>query len=258
MAHPSPAPYCGAPPASDHLWSRWNLDPILIGILAAAAVAFAWRARRARIANWRRASFFAGWAAAALALISPLCPLSVALFSARVGQHMFLASICAPLVALGRPWKLVTVGSPGRGGLWAAAAFAVALWFWHAPGPYDETFHSTFVYWAMHLTLFGSAVWLWACLLEEDGRAFLVAVAATAFTAVQMGVLGALITYSARPLYAWHLTTTWSWGLSPLADQQLGGVLMWAPSGIFFVCGFASAFLAMMRRAGGEAIAAAA
>jgi putative membrane protein len=47
---------------------------------------------------------------------------------------------------------------------------------------------------------------------------------------VQMGLLGALLTFAARPLYAPHLASTAAWGFSPLEDQQLAGLVMWAPA----------------------------
>jgi len=45
-----------------------------------------------------------------------------------------------------------------------------------------------------------------------------------------MGLLGALIVFAPRPLYVVHLASTTAWGLSPLADQQLAGLLMWVPA----------------------------
>jgi putative membrane protein len=47
---------------------------------------------------------------------------------------------------------------------------------------------------------------------------------------VAMGVLGALITLATRPLYAPHQLGPWLWGLTPLEDQQIAGLIMWAPA----------------------------
>jgi putative membrane protein len=47
-----------------------------------------------------------------------------------------------------------------------------------------------------------------------------------------MGLLGALIVFAPGPLYLVHLASTASWGLSPLADQQLAGLLMWVPASL--------------------------
>jgi hypothetical protein len=52
---------------------------------------------------------------------------------------------------------------------------------------------------------------------------------------VQMGLLGALITFAANPLYAPHFATTLPWGLDPLEDQQLAGLIMWAPAAAIYL-----------------------
>jgi putative membrane protein len=52
---------------------------------------------------------------------------------------------------------------------------------------------------------------------------------------MQMGFLGAVLTVAGRPLFFWHLTTTQPWGVSPLEDQQLGGVVMWVPGIALFL-----------------------
>ena len=171
-------PYCGLPPAPPELWQRWNFDPFLISCLIviaaiyAAATVPAWsQGRSESISPTESAAFYSGWAITAAALISPLCPLSVSLFSARVGQHIILTMIAAPLIALGRPAQAVALWRNRRNSLnrtaaseaWLSTAlFAALLWFWHGPAAYRATFASTFVYWAMHISMIGSALWLWA------------------------------------------------------------------------------------------------
>ncbi|HEX3405830.1 MAG TPA: cytochrome c oxidase assembly protein [Caulobacteraceae bacterium] len=206
-----------------------------------------------RTERWRRTAFVAGWALGALAVISPLCALSVSLFSARIFQHMWLASVVAPLIALGRPQlalrRIAPAVASGHRPVLAAAAFAAALWFWHAPGAYTATFQSDAVYWAMHVTTFAAAVWLWSGLIDGPREALGPFAIATLLTTGQMGLLGALITFADRPLYPPHRLTTYAWGLAPLADQQLGGVVMWVPAGTLLAAGFAWAFLQTLRRA---------
>ncbi len=155
-------PYCGSVPHPGELLTRFNLDPLLLAALAAAAC---WHlssvgsvAAKARAAT--------GWVVATAAFVSPLCALSVALFSARVAQHMTLILLAAPLIASAVPTPLRPSKSAS---LWLSAAFFfVSLWFWHMPVPYDATFASTPVYWTMHLTLFGSAILLWRELLNHQ------------------------------------------------------------------------------------------
>jgi putative membrane protein len=250
MSTPPPAAYCGAPSSPAELWARWNLDPALILALIALLALYFAGARRAGLPRVRRSLFAAGWAATGLALLSPLCALSVSLFAARVGQHMFLTCVAAPLVALGRPAAAAralfargcrAVPSPVPSGwarwspLVAATGFAGALWYWHTPGPYAVTFASVTVYWLMHLTLFGAALWLWTALLDHADESLAVSLAAIFLTGLQMSLLGAVIAFAAHPLYAPHMLTTADWGLTRLDDQQLGGVLMWVPAGVIFV-----------------------
>ena len=222
-------PYCGSPPVPGMLLDRFNLDPVLIALLLLVATIHI-----ARSADRRTRAYAAlGWTFAAAALISPLCALSIALFSARVGQHMILLLVAAPLLALALPQ-----GKPrlARARLWSSCVvFFLALWFWHMPLPYDATFGSTAVYWAMHITLSASALLLWREILQGGGNFTADVLAAGGITSIQMGLLGTVLTMAGRPLFFPHLATTQIWGLTPLEDQQLGGVFMWVPGIALFL-----------------------
>jgi putative membrane protein len=241
-----PMPYCGAPPSPGTLWQHWNLDPVLLlGLVASISLYHVGVRRRARLGTptsaIRRALFDAGWAVTALALISPLCPLSVALFSARVAQHVVLGLVGAPLVMAGQPVAVVAAvfGRKVRAGssspLLAAFAFAAVLWFWHTPVAYAATFSSTFAYWAMHFSAYGAAMWLWAGLLDSTPARMPAAIGAGLISTVQMGLLGALITLSPRAFYSVHASTTAAWHMTQLQDQQLGGAIMWIPGCVVFL-----------------------
>jgi putative membrane protein len=216
--------YCGPAAVPDDLWMRWNLDPLLIAALAALALA---------ISLGRSAAPRAGWAAIALMFlifVSPLCALSSALFSARVFHHVLLVAGVAPLLAVAFPLR--RAGSPPLAVL--VVVHAVVLWIWHAPGAYDWGLATVLAYWLMQGSLLGSAWLMWRAILAasmQPGPALVALVA----TVGQMGLLGALIVFASRPLYAVHSTSTWPWGLSPLADQQLAGLLMWVPAIVPYV-----------------------
>ncbi len=222
--------YCGSAPLPGELLMRFNLDPVLIAALILAAGLQLWVARR--LPTSQLVCALAGWIVAAVAFLSPLCALSVALFSARVAQHMILALIAAPLIAIGMPSQ-----KPAEEWLlWLSGlAFFASLWFWHMPLPYEATFRSVIIYWCMHLCLFGSSLWLWYALLHH-ARAHTVEVFVVGtLTSIQMGLLGALLSLAHHALFRWHLLTTWAWHLTPLEDQQLGGVLMWVPGILIFL-----------------------
>src|SRR5579859_802546 len=210
-------PYCGPVPTPGTL--AWNLDPVLIAIIAVVAVSHHARLRRDMDTN-KRPVALCGWLVVLAALVSPLCNLSVALFSARVTQHMMIALVGAPLIAWSLPARRLPSGSVRP--FWAAGGFALALWFWHMPTPYAAAFRSDLVYWAMHLTLFGSAVWLARGLLSETRTEPGAVLLAGLLTTLQMSLLGAVLTFGAHPLFAPHFDTTFPWGMTPLQDQQLG------------------------------------
>jgi putative membrane protein len=227
-------PYCGFAPVPGALLGRFNLDPVLIAALVILCAWQLWAVRHSAV-DWRLRQLFAlaGWILAATAFLSPLCALSVALFSARVAQHMLLVLVAAPLIAMTSPR---TRPSSHPAALWVAASlFFLALWYWHMPLPYDETFRSVAAYWAMHISLFGSGILLWRELLHHPPERIGAVLAASMATFLQMGLLGAVLTLASRPLFPWHSLTTQVWGLSPLQDQQLGGALMWVPGIALFL-----------------------
>jgi putative membrane protein len=161
----------------------------------------------------------------AVVFVSPLCALSSALFSVRVLHHVILVSAVAPLLALAFPQRRAgRVPLP----LWVAA-HAVVLWVWHAPGAYAWGLASVPGYWLMQITLLGSAWLLWRAILSPATHAGQ-ALVALAVTIGQMGLLGALIVFATVPLYPVHFASALAWGFTPLADQQLAGLLMWVPA----------------------------
>lgn len=227
-------PYCGPSPLPAELWLRWNLDPVL---LTGLAVLIVWHALHLRVFTRtgtaaQRTCFAAAWSLTAIAFVSPLCALGVALFSARVFQHMWLALVAAPLIALAHQWRaLPRCGSKSLSPVVAAGLFCVALWAWHVPVIYDRTLENSFAYWLMHLSIGGTALMLWLAILDGARQRTLTQIGAGFITVVQMGLLGALIALAPRLLYRSHVATAPVWGLNPIEDQQLGGLLMWVPAG---------------------------
>lgn len=217
-------PYCGPAPVPSDWLSQWNFDPLLLVALAGAA---AWMWRLSDKPFNRRMVAGAG-ALCLLLFVSPFCALSSALFYARVIHHVLLVAILAPMLVFAIPqhhrW-------PGSLIIWTVLQ-TTTLWLWHAPGPYSQALSSNFVYWIMQASLLGTAMGFWASLRRTDAPT---AIAALLVTTVQMGLLGALITFASGPIYAPHLTTTAPWGLTALEDQQLAGLIMWVPTAALYL-----------------------
>ncbi len=223
-------PYCGAAPLPSEWLTRWNWDPVLLVTMAALALCHAgilWRTSEFRSRLWWFASL---WLLAFALFVSPLCALSSALFSVRVVHHVLLIAIAAPVAVLSLPRRGRTAAAQSAGVLGAVFALHVAIvWVWHLPAPYASALSSDLVFWIMQLSLLGSAILLWRPILSPAGATG-AALALTLGTVMQMGLLGAMITFARSPLYVPHFATTEPFGLAPLADQQLAGLIMWVPA----------------------------
>jgi len=207
--------YCGPPPLPQDLWSSWNLDPMLLASLIAMTALLR-----------RKPPGLAAVVILSLAFVSPLCALSSALFSARVVHHVLLVAGAAPLLAL---------ALPARTASGIALPFAVStlvLWGWHHPAAYDLALSNVTIYWLMQLTLLGSAVWFWKAIVTADNSAPVERLVFIVASFAQMGMLGAILTFAPLALYAAHAAAPFDWGLTPLRDQQLGGLIMWVPAGL--------------------------
>jgi putative membrane protein len=222
-------PYCGEAPGPDVWLSRWNLDPVLGAVLVLLALVL-WRLQVGHeMTPRRRRSLRCAWALTVLLYVSPVCALSSAFFTVRVIHHIALVLVMAPLLAIGlEPWLRRVPTS-----LWASTAVAaMAFWTWHAPAAYAAALSSVSIYALMQFTLLASATGFWIA-VQRSGPA--AAMGAILVTMVLMGLLGALITFAGRPLYAPHFMSTLSWGVAPLDDQQLAGITMWAPGSIGYL-----------------------
>lgn len=214
----SPIAYCGVPAVPAEVWTSWNLDPAVMLALGGLTLTVWYRCH-----GTARHAGFAAVALLAVIFVSPLCALSAALFSARVVHHMLLIAGVAPLLA---------IAFPARRSRHLSVLFGVhmaVLWLWHVPDVYNWAVWSLSGYWLMQASLLGLALALWREILRpgaEPGAG----IAALLGTVAQMGLLGALIAFAPRALFSAHFTTTEVWGFSPLEDQQLAGLIMWAPA----------------------------
>lgn len=224
-------PYCGEAPGPQVWLSRWNLDPVLGAamLLLLLALACGRAPGGEEGAAGRRLSLRSAWLLAFVLFVSPLCALSSAFFTVRVVHHIALVLAMAPLLVHGlAPW-LRRLPAP----LWPSTAIAAGVfWIWHAPAPYAAALSSVPVYWLMQFTLLASAMVFWVAVRRATPAA---AMGAILVTTVLMGLLGALITFAGRPLYPPHFASTLAWGMSPLEDQQLAGVIMWAPGSLAYL-----------------------
>jgi putative membrane protein len=263
--------HAGEPIEPHDLWTAWRFDLGVVIPLAVSALLYARGARVPRgVTRRQKVCFWAGWLALVVALVSPIHPLGEALFSAHMVQHELLMLIAAPLLALSRPlvpmlWGLPlesrrTVGgwtkAPSVQRAWRAitapaAAWclhAVAIWIWHAPPLFQATLTSELAHSAQHLSFFLSALLFWWSLFYAHGRtAYGAAVLYVFTTGVHTSILGALLTFTPTLWYPAYVTTAPAWGMTPLDDQQTGGLVMWIPAGLVYLGVGLALFAAWLR-----------
>ena len=211
--------YCGPAAVPEDFWLRWNGDPLLLAALAALALA---------VGRGHSSDARAGWGAIALMVVvfvSPLCALASALFSARVLHHVLLIAAVAPLLAVAFPLRRLRLAAARRAGRGArdhpvalARAGALCLGPRQRAGLLADAGHAA----RQRLAPVagdpgaGGAARPGAHRARGDDRAN-----GAARRADRLRAAAALLV---------HLASTAAWGLSPLADQQLGGLLMWVPA----------------------------
>jgi putative membrane protein len=243
-------------------WSNWSWElTIAVPLLLILTWYVAGSIRRGGSTGvWKRhLAFAAGWTFLTLALVSPLHRLGDVLFSAHMLQHEVLLLIAAPLFAAAQPGVTLLYAFPRsiRGWLGGTVtsfenlavfslllapmgAFlfhAATLWIWHIPYLYQATLDSDLVHATQHLSFFLSGVVFWSALYGA-GRSTMTYGGGVLYvfgTAAHCSALGALLTFSTALWYPAYAGRTVLWHLTPLQDQQLGGLLMWVPSGVVFI-----------------------
>ncbi len=249
-------------PGSFWHWDNWRWEPGVVApllLLGALYLTGALRRGGARRLWWRHVSFAAGWVTLLLSLVSPLHELGEQLFSAHMLQHELLILVAAPLMAAAHPgttclWAFSPRGRAGLGGfmrdvtrwrmsrllmlpLVAWLVHAIALWGWHLPYLYQASVRSDWVHAAQHLSFFLSALLFWSALYGIGASAMSCGegVFYVFGTAMHCGALGALLTFSTVLWYPIYAGRTAAWHLSPLQDQQIGGLIMWVPASLVFI-----------------------
>lgn len=221
---------------------------------------------------WHGCAFYAGLLVLAISMLSPIDTFNDELFFVHMIQHLLMALAGVPLILLGRPVQLAFRAMPRpwakelgqrflkpkavRGGLAAlsvpivvAVIYNANLVFWHVPYLYELALSSEPVHYVMHMMFIGTAFLFWWPIIDPMPRHHKYS---TGMTLAQIGfamlagkILGALITFSTTPIYDSYVEADRVWGISPLVDQQLSGLVMLV--GAFII--YAVTFFVLLTRA---------
>ncbi len=251
------------PAVSPWSWTAGSIHPEVVlacGVLA-AGWAWAWHARGRRPPPGQAARFLGGLLALLLALNGPLHDLSDwYLFSAHMVQHLVLTLVVPPLLLTGVPGFMLDAllrpclarRAPGAvvrtltRPLPAFTAYAVAVVGWHLPGPYNTALEIHGWHVVEHVALLGAAILGWWPIVSPSRLAPPLPYAAQLLYlfvfGMPMTVVAAMITGAERVLYPFYEAAPRIVDLTPLADQRLGGVIMWVPSGLIPLAAFTIVF----------------
>jgi putative membrane protein len=203
------------------------------------------------VARWRQAAFSGGVLVTFVALATPLDTLADRyLFTAHMVQHIFLTLLVAPLLLIGTPgWLLRFVLERthltgfvrwARHPLVAFFGFNVVFSLAHVPWFYELTLSSEPLHAFEHLVFIGTAMLMWMPVLSPVpdiappypplGQVFYLFL-----QTVPASLLGALLSTTGSASYPTYVAAPRIAGLSAMEDQQLGGLIMWVGTGLFFL-----------------------
>lgn len=225
--------------AEQFLWSAWTWNAPVLAACGVAVVAYGAALRQVR----RTWSLAGALAVLALALASPLNTLADGyLFSAHMLQHVLLLLVVPPLALLSVP---PAQRAPGR---WHVPPLVGwlggwgAMWLWHAPTLCDAAGRSALVRGVQVVSLLLLGALFWWPVIGPVRRQRLRPLAGVVYlfsACLGCTVLGILLTFAPLgvcPVYAHPVDRLGilslirdDWGLTPVRDQQLGGLMMWLP-----------------------------
>jgi putative membrane protein len=255
--------------SAGHPYIEWLSDPAVLAPLALGAGIYVWRfvqARReagARGAGPLQAAAFASSMVALLAaLVSPIDGLGEHyLFSAHMVQHVLLGDI-APLLLLLALSRVIMRPATRRLtrierglGPFASPITGIALWLalmyvWHIPALYDAAIEHAGVHLLEHLSFFVAGVALWWPLIQPvPMRRRLTGLQPLGYIGAAkagLAALGLYLAWSTTVLYPYYEGTPRIWGLSPIEDQNVGGVIMMVEQSFTLVVVMVALFVRML------------
>lgn len=178
-----------------------------------------------RLSRW--IAILAGLGVCAATVLPPLSTMAESLFAAHMLRHLLLIALAAPLLAWG---GIAPRARPAA--VWIG--FVAIFLFWHWPTAFRwAALHP--LGWPLELgSILLAALVFWGTVLgkgplSDGGRALMVMTAAVA-----TDLPGVVMVFAPTAICTMPRENAGAFGLTPLADQQLAGLLMWVPANLVF------------------------
>jgi putative copper resistance protein D len=273
-------PVPDAAPSAASLLLDWTFEPLpTLGIVIALGWWW-WAVRTVNAAHpanpvprRRSVAFALGMLAIALALLSGISRYDTTLFAVHMGQHVLLALVAAPLIALAGPITLVLrITSPATRRRWILPAlhsramrvlafpvvawlvFAGVMWASHFSPLFEAALEDPLVHELEHVLFLGSALLFWWPAVAVDPapwrmshpvRAMYVFLQMPQNTFLAVVILGAT-----SVLYPHYATLERAWGPTALQDQQAAAGIMWLAGDGIFLAAILAILVGWMRSEG--------
>jgi putative membrane protein len=264
--------------ASGHPHLHWFADPLVVVPLSLFAGIYIWRFAQARkevlarggspakrgVGPLQALAFAGGMLALLGALVSPLDGLGEDyLFSAHMLQHVMLGDVAPLLILLSlsrvimRPATRRLTAVERRLGPLASPAACIVLWLtlmylWHIPALYDAATEHPLIHLFEHLSFFTAGVALWWPLIQPvPMRRSLTGLQPVAYIATAkagLAALGIFLTWSTTAIYPYYEDRPRIWGLSPIEDQNVAGVIMMVEQSVTLALVLVALFVRMLQR----------
>jgi cytochrome c oxidase assembly factor CtaG len=273
LAHGSGAPQ----PTELSALTMWTLDPLPLIATLVAGGGYLFAVQRVNgghprvpIPRWRVAAWLAGLLAIVIALMSAVDVYAGDLLTVHMVQHLLLAMVAPPLLALGAPVTLLlrvvsprarhrvvlpvlhsrlvrVIASP----LVAWPLFAIVMWLTHFSALYNAALEDQTLHVAEHVVYLISGLLFWWPVVAADPIPHRLGYGARlAYVGLQMPVnaaVGLAIYFAPAVLYQHYATMARSWGPSALTDQQIGGLVMWGAGDLLLLAAVPAIVAAWMR-----------
>lgn len=233
----------------------WALDPatilFLVALLAVYLAAIGPLRSRYQpeepVARKHIVAFVSGWALLTLSLISPLDTLGrYYLFTAHTAQLFIIITAVAPLLMIGLPDTLgrrllptKRLREAGRDPLFSVVAvvlFNLLILVWHAGPIYEAALRDTAWHDLQMLTFLVAGILTWWPLLtpadEHVRMSSPLQILYLTAESLPLDVFGIFTIFASGIFYSTYSAAPRLFGLSAIADQQLGGGILAVPGNI--------------------------
>ncbi len=244
------------------VWSAWTLDlPVLVPA-ALLALFYArglrrWEVRHRPHQWWKTTCYYAGLLTGVLSVVSPIDRLGEHHFFMHMVQHELIMIVAIPLILLGAPTTPILRGMPRWLRIDVVGAFAgepAVRWVWRGltqplvalaisqgvivawhlfPGWYNQAVEHDSIHYLQHFSFaFGSLLFWWNIIDPAPLKApmgYLLRIVYVLAGTTAQSAIAAMITLADQPLYDVYVTARPIFDMSPLSDQELGGLVMWVP-----------------------------